>query len=158
MAEVRMKNKKYAVVNSKGEIPLVKKMSVADHNIFPYSQCRELVAKMSSGDILCVASVNCFATGVYDLLSKFQCLSSRGIEFQSAQEKYLNFSIINPLSHVTLESIRILAQHEYEFTQMIRNSKLNVSEKEMLIQRIQSEFLTCLCVMFRNNGIRKRGN
>lgn len=153
-----LRNQKYALITSQSEIVHVKKMGVSEQNIVPYNQCQQLLQKMSRGDVICVASVRCFATGVYDFWMKMQWLSNQGIEFQSAQEKYLNFSTLKPLSPMTLDSIRILAGHEYEFLQMIQNWRLPDNGKRTLLQRISSEFMTCLCVMFRNNGIRKQGS
>ena len=158
MAEVKVANKKYAVVSSEGEKVIVRKMGVAERNIYGYPQYGELIRQMGSGDVLCVASISCFAVGACDMLQKFQWLIEKGIEFRSAQERYLDFSIIKPLSYATKASIRTLAIHEHEFVQMLGNSRLSIPDKNVLIRRIENEFLTCICVMFSNDGIKKKGN
>ena len=152
-----LKNQKYAIVTSQAEVVIVKKMGVAEKNIFQIHQCRELIQQMHLGDVLCVASVRCIAIGTFDFYVTMLELEKRSIEFQSANEKYLNFSTLKPLPAVCVKSIRVLAEHEREFLEMIGNSRMNTASKNTLAQRIKSEFMTCLCVMFCNDGIRKRG-
>lgn len=156
MAEIT--NQKYGVASCDGEISILKKMGVAERNIFNISRCNELLNRMMLGDILCVASVKSFSVSSYDLVNKMLFLSNRGIEFQSGNEKYLSFSAIKPLSVVTVQTLKNIAQREYEFVQYIQKSNLNKFDKIKLISKIQYESLTDIVLVFNNNGIRKKGN
>lgn len=156
MAEIT--NQKYGVASCDGEISVLKKMGVAERNIFNISRCNELLNRMMLGDILCVASVKSFSVSSYDLVNKMLFLSNRGIEFQSGNERYLSFSAIKPLSVVTAQTLKNIAQREYEFVQDIQKSNLNKFDKIKLISKIQYESLTDIVLVFNNNGIRKKGN
>lgn len=117
-----------------------------------------LLNRMIAGDTLCVPAVSSFAGGAYDLFGKLQFLSSRGIEFQSGNEFYLNFSSIKPLSVVTVETLKNFASREVEFVQWVQSSQLPDTAKVPLINRIRAESLTDIMIVFNNNGIRKKGN
>lgn len=154
----KITNEKYGVASCNGEISVLKKMGVPERNIINISRCNELFNRMMLGDILCVSSVKSFAISSYDLVNKMRFLSNRGIEFQSGNERYLSFSAIKPLSVVTAQTLKNIAQREYEFVQYIQKSGLGNSDKAKLISKIQYESLTDIVLVFNNNGIRKKGN
>lgn len=152
-----VKNQKYAIITSQADIVTVKKMGVNERNIYEYQKHQELSKRLMPGDILCVASIRCIAVGAYDFWLIMCRLRERGIEFRSASEKYLDFSTLKPLAIVIVDSIRNLVEHENDFVRLIQNSSMNVTSKNILSQRIRNEFLNCICIMFSNDGIRKRG-
>lgn len=118
----------------------------------------DLLSRMSAGDTLCVPTVASFSGGAYDLFCKLQFLSSRGIEFQSGNECYLNFSSIKPLSVVTIETLKNFASREAEFVRWVQASNLADAVKVPLISRIRAEALQNLVIVFNTNGIRKKSN
>ena len=152
-----VKNQKYAIITSQAEVVTVKKMGVDEKNIFPFQSYKGLIPRMSAGDILCVASIRCIAIGACDFWNIICELRKRGIEFRSANEKYLDFSTLKPLPVVILDGIKMVVNHENDFIRFVQNSGLNIASKNTLNQRIRDEFLTVLCIMFNNDGIRKRG-
>lgn len=155
---VRQSAHKYGVICRDGESHVVKKMGVVEDNIVGAGALNDLLNRMLAGDTLCVHTVSSFAGGAYDLFCKLQFLSSRGIEFQSGNEFYLNFSSIKPLSVVTVETLKNFAAREVEFVQWVQSSQLPDTAKVPLINRVRSESLTDIMIVFNNNGIRKKGN
>ena len=155
---VRQGMRKYGVISQNGESHVVKKMGVSDQNIVGFSALNALLNRMSAGDVLCVPTISSFAGGAYDLFCKLQFLSNRGIEFQSGNEFYLNFSSIKPLSVVAVETLKNFASREVEFAQWVKSSQLSDAAKVPLINRIRAESLTDIMIVFNNNGIRKKGN
>lgn len=151
-------NEKYGVASSNGEISVLKKMGVSERNIINISKCNEVFNHITVGDILCVPSVKSFAFGAYDLVNKMIYLSNNGVEFQVGNERYLSFSTIRPLSVVTVQTLKNIAQREYEFVQWVQNSKLGNDAKTQLISRIRYESLTDIVLIFNNSGIKKKGN
>ena len=137
---------------------MVKKMGVAEDNIVGAGALNDLLNRMLAGDTLCVPTVSSFAGGAYDLFCKLQFLSSRGIEFRSGNEFYLNFSSIKPLSVVTVETLKNFAAREVEFVQWLQSSQLPDTAKVPLINRVRAESLTDIMIVFNNTGIRKKGN
>ena len=87
-----------------------------------------------------------------------QFLSNNGIEFQSGNEFYLNFSSVKPLSVVTVETLKAFASREVEFVKWVHGSRLPDAGKVRLINRMQSESLADIALVFANNGIKKKGN
>lgn len=154
----KISNEKYGVASCNGEILVLKKMGVQERNIISFSRCNELFHRIMVGDTVCVPNIKSFAVGAYDLVNKMLYLSNNGIEFQSGNERYLSFSTVRPLSVVTVQTLKNIAQREYEFVQWIQNSKLSSDVKLQLISRIRYEFLTDIVLVFGNNGIRKKGN
>lgn len=150
--------KKYGVICRNGESHVLKKMGVSDDNIIGAGALGDLLNRMLAGDTLCVPTISSFSGGAYDLFCKLQFLASRGIEFQSGNEFYLNFSSIKPLSVVTVETLKNFAAREVEFVQWVKNSQLPDAAKVPLINRVQAESLKDLMIVFNNNGIRKKGN
>ncbi len=150
--------KKYGVICRNGESHVLKKMGVSDDNIIGAGALGDLLNRMLAGDTLCVPTVSFFSGGAYDLFCKLQFLASRGIEFQSGNEFYLNFSSIKPLSVVTVETLKNFAAREVEFVQWVKNSQLPDAAKVPLINRIQAESLKDIMIVFNSNGIRKKGN
>lgn len=155
---VRQGTQKYGVICRNGESHVVKKMGVPEKNIVGVGAMNALMNRMTAGDTLCVPTISSFAGGAYDLLCKLQFLSNRGIEFQSGNEFYLNFSSIKPLSVVTVDTLKNFASREVEFVQWVQTSQLSDAAKVPLINRVRAEFLTDIMIMFNNNGIRKKGN
>lgn len=158
MAEVSIKNKKYGIYCSEGEKHILKKMGVSEDNVADISRGGELMKRMTVGDTLCVPRVASFARSGYDLFSKMQYLSNSGIEFKSGNEGYLNFSAIKPLSATTCETLRTIAQHEYEFMRWVQSVSLNQNFKTQLLNKIGWENISMISLMFSNNGIKKKGN
>ena len=152
----KISNEKYAIVCSNAEMQIVKKMGVQEKNIYNISFANELFRRMTAGDILCVASIGSFAYGGYDLFCKMQQLSNHGIEFQSGNERYLNFSVIKPLSVVCGEALRNFAVREYEFIQWIQAGTVSSQVKNQLIKRIQWETINDIILVFGNNGIKRK--
>lgn len=155
---VRQGTQKYGVICRNGESHVLKKMGVADDKIIGANALNNLLNRMLAGDTLCVPSISSFSGSAYDLFCKLQFLASRGIEFQSGNEFYLNFSSIKPLSVVTVETLKNFATREVEFVRWVQYSKLSDEAKVPLINRIQTETLKDLMIMFNSNGIRKKGN
>ncbi|MBD5513340.1 MAG: hypothetical protein HDR06_01480 [Lachnospiraceae bacterium] len=151
-------SRKYGVIFQQTEAHVVRKMGVADENIVGASELNALLEHMAAGDTLCVPTLSSFAGGAYDLFCKMLFLSGRGIEFQSGNEHYLNFSSIHPLSAVTVETLKEFAAREVEFVKWINCSKLPDTAKIPLINRIRSESLADIMLVFKNNGIKKKGN
>ena len=149
---------KFGVICQNGEFHVLKKMGVPDINIAGVNAMNDLLSRMSAGDTLCVPTVSSFSGGAYDLFCKFQFLSSRGIEFQSGNECYLNFSSIKPLSVVTIETLKNFASREAEFVRWVQASNLADAVKVPLISRIRAEALQDLVIVFNTNGIRKKSN
>lgn len=149
---------KYGVICRNGESHVLKKMGVPEYNIIGVGALNDLLIRMLAGDILCVPTVSSFSGGAYDLFGKIQFLASRGIEFQSGNEFYLNFSSIKPLSVVTVETLKNFAAREVEFVRWVQASQLPDAAKVPLISRIQAESLKDLMIVFNSNGIRKKGN
>lgn len=156
MAQV--KNVRYGIMNSDYEKNVIKKMGVKEDCIYHFSQGTNLIQKMQLGDSVYVATVKSFAISAYDLVQKLQYLSNRGIDFASSNERYLNFSAIHSLPDTTVELIRNIAQREYEFVAWVQKTQLSRDAKAKLISRIQWESLTDISMIFRSNGIKKRGN
>lgn len=152
-----IKNQKYAIVSTQEDVSIVKKMGVKESAIVNVANYGQLIGQMRAGDILCVASISSFATGVEDFRSKIFYLINKGIEFQSAYERYLNFSLTKNITPVTAHTINVLAERELDFMGMVWNSRLNMESKQTLVRRIGQEYLACLRVMFESNGILKRG-
>ncbi len=155
---VRQGTQKYGVICRNGESHVLKKMGVAEDNIIGVGALNALLNRMLAGDTLCVPSISSFSGGAYDLFCKLQFLASRGIEFQSGNEFYLNFSSIKPLSVVTVETLKNFAAREVEFVRWVQTSQLPDTAKVPLINRIQAESLADIALVFANNGIKKRGN
>lgn len=155
---VRQGTQKYGVICRNGESHVLKKMGVAEDNIIGAGALNALLNRMLAGDTLCVPSISSFSGGAYDLFCKLQFLASRGIEFQSGNEFYLNFSSIKPLSVVTVETLKNFAAREVEFVRWVQTSQLPDTAKVPLINRIQAESLADIALVFANNGIKKRGN
>lgn len=149
---------KYGVVCRNGESHVLRKMGVAEEHIAGAGALDDLLNRMLAGDTLCVPTISSFAGGAYDLFCKLQFLSSRGIEFQSGNEFYLNFSLIKPLSVATVETLKNFAAREVEFVRWVQTSQLPDAAKVPLISRIQAESLKDLMIVFKSNGIRKKGN
>ncbi len=120
---------------------MVKKMGVSDQNIVGVSALNALLNRMSAGDVLCVPTMASFAGGAYDMFRKLQFLSNRGIEFQSGNEWYLNFSSIKPLSVATVETVKNFAGREVEFVHWVKECQLSDAASIPLIRRIQVEAL-----------------
>lgn len=153
-----MKNEKYAIVSSEGEVYVVRKMGVAEKNIYKIAETNQLLRQMSAGDTLCVASIHSFASGVHDLCSKLQFLSKSGIEFKSGNEKFLNFSVVSPLSIATYDTLETMAVREADFMNYIRTEEIRAIMKTQLINRIGWENLAIVSLVFKSEGIKKRGN
>lgn len=149
---------KYGVICRNGESHVLKKMGVSEDNIVGVNALNDLLNRMLAGETLCVPTISSFSGGAYDLFCKLQFLSSRGIEFQSGNEFYLNFSSIKPLSVVTVETLKNFASREVEFVRWVQTSQLPDAAKVPLINRIQAESLKDLMIIFNTNGIRKKGN
>lgn len=132
---------KYGVICRNGESHVLKKMGVADNNMVGVSALNDLLNRMLAGETLCVPTISSFSGGAYDLFCKLQFLASRGIEFQSGNEFYLNF-----------------ASREVEFVRWVQGSQLPDAAKVPLINRIRVEALKDLMIVFNTNGIRKKGN
>lgn len=158
MAQTSIKNNKYGILSSGGEMHILKKMGVSANNIVNISNGDRLIKSLAIGDTLCVPSVASFARGGYELFSKIQYLSNNSIEFKSGNESYLNFSSIKPLSITTLETLRTIAQHEYEFMRWIQSVSLDRNFKTQLLNKIGWENITMVSLMFGNNGIKKKGS
>ena len=165
MANGNSKNKtsnnsirKYGVIRGRAETHIVRKMGVPDKNIVGINGMNALLNSMSAGDILCVPTIASFSGGAYDLFCKMQFLSNNGIEFQSGNEFYLNFSSVKPLSVVTVETLKAFAAREVEFVKWVHGSRLPDAAKVPLINRIQAESLADIALVFANNGIKKKGN
>lgn len=154
----QVKNVRYGIMNSDYEKNVIKKMGVKEDCIYHFSQGTNLIQKMQLGDSVYVATVKSFAISAYDLVQKLQYLSNRGIDFASSNERYLNFSAIHSLPDTTVELIRNIAQREYEFVAWVQKTQLSRDAKAKLISRIQWESLTDISMIFRSNGIKKRGN
>lgn len=155
---VRQSAEKYGVVCRNGESHVVKKMGVPEKNIVAVNAMNALFNRMQAGDALCVPTISSFSGGAYDFFCKLQFLSSRGLEFQSGNESYLNFSSIKPLSVATVETLKNFATREVGLVNVIKTLELQDEVKISLINRICAETLTDLVIVFSNNGIRKRGN
>lgn len=155
---VRQGMNKYGVICHNGESHVLKKMEVSEEHIAGAGALDDLLNRMLAGDTLCVPTISSFAGGAYDLFCKLQFLSSRGIEFQSGNEFYLNFSLIKPLSVATVETLKNFAAREVEFVRWVQTSQLPDAAKVPLISRIQAESLKDLMIVFNSNGIRKKGN
>ncbi|MCM1267480.1 MAG: hypothetical protein NC302_06205 [Bacteroidales bacterium] len=151
-------NRKYGVVRQHSEAYVVRKMGVHDKNIIGTGSLNALLNRLAAGDILCVPTIASFAGSAYDLFCKMQFLSSRGVEFQSGNESYLNFSSVKPLSVVSVETLKIFAIQEVEFIKWIQASELPDAAKVPIINRIQAESLAAIALVFKNNGIKKKGN
>jgi len=149
---------KYGVVRQQGEAHVVRRMGVSDRNIIGTDGLNDLLNRMVAGDILCVPTIASFAGSAYDLFCKMQFLSNRGVEFQSGNEAYLNFSSLKPLSVVSVETLKVFALREVEFVKWVQGSRLPDAAKVQIIRRIQEEALVAVALVFKNNGIKKRGN
>lgn len=149
---------KYGVICGRAEAHVVRKMGVADKNIAGINDLNALLNQMTAGDILCVPTITSFAGSAYDLFCKMQFLSNRGVEFQSGNEVYLNFSSVKPLSMVTVETLKLFASREVDFVKWIQCSGLTDAAKVPIISRIQAESLADIALVFKNNGIKKKGN
>lgn len=149
---------KFGVICRNGESHVLKKMGVTDNNMVGVNAMNDLLNRMLAGDTLCVPTISSFSGSAYDLFCKLQFLSSRGIEFQSGNEFYLNFSSIKPLSVVTVETLKNFASREVEFVRWVQGSQLPDAAKVPLINRIRAESLKDLMIIFNTNGIRKKGN
>lgn len=154
----RSASRKYGVICRQSEAHVVRKMGVADRDITGIDGMNGLLAHMDAGDILCVPTIVSFAAGAYDLFCKMQFLSNRGIEFQSGSERYLNFSPVHPLPAATVETLKNFALREAEFVKWVQCSRLPDTAKMPLANRIQAESLADIAFVFKNNGIRGRGN
>lgn len=151
-------SQKYGIIRGHNEAHVVRKMGVVEKNIIGVNGLNALLNRMTAGDVLCVPTISSFAGSAYDLFCKMQFLSNRGVEFQSGNEYYLNFSSVKPLSMVTVETLKLFAVREVEFVQWIHTSKLTDAAKVPLINRIQTESLANIALVFANNGIKKKGN
>ncbi|MCM1047211.1 MAG: hypothetical protein NC433_02150 [Clostridiales bacterium] len=151
-------NRKYGVVRQHSESHVVRKMGVYDRDIVGTGSLNALLNRMVAGDVLCVPTIASFAGSAYDLFCKMQFLSSRGVEFQSGNESYLNFSSVKPLSVVSVETLKLFALREVEFIKWIQASGLPDAAKVPIINRIQAEFLASVALVYKNNGIKKKGN
>lgn len=150
--------KKYGVINNRNEAAVARKMGVPEKNIVSASELNSLLTHMAAGDILCVPTISSFSGSAYDLFCKMMFLSNHGIEFVSGNEFYLNFSSVKPLSVVTVETLKIIASREVEFIKWVQMSKLSDAAKIPIINRIQEESLAVVSLVFKNNGIKKKGN
>ncbi len=150
--------RKYGVIRGRAETHVVRKMGVPDKNIVGIDGLDALLNHMRAGDVLCVPTIASFSGSAYDLFCKMQYMSNRGVEFQSGNEFYLNFSSVKPLSVVTVETLKAFASREVEFVKWVRYSKLTDAAKVPLINRIQTESLADIALVFANNGIKKKGN
>ena len=149
---------KYGVICRNAEAHVLKKMGVPDNNVVGVNAMNAVLNRMVAGDALCVPTISSFACGAYDFFCKLQFLSSRGLEFQSGNESYLNFSSIKPLSVATVETLKNFATREVGLVNVIKTLELQDEVKYALSERICKESLTDLVIVFSNNGIRKRGN
>lgn len=149
---------KYGVICRNAESHVVKKMGVPDNNVVGVNAMNAVLNRMVAGDALCVPTISSFACGAYDFFCKLQFLSSRGLEFQSGNESYLNFSSIKPLSVATVETLKNFASREVGLVNVIKTLELQDEVKLSLIDRICAESLADIVIVFSNNGIRKRGN
>lgn len=154
----RNASQKYGVICQRNEAHVVRKMGVSDKNIIGTNGLNALLNRMTAGDILCIPTVSSFAGSAYDLFCKMQFLSNRGVEFQSGNESYLNFSSVKPLSVVTVETLKAFALREVAFVEWVQGSRLPDAAKVPLMNRIQAESLANIALVFANNGIKKKGN
>ena len=154
----RNTSQKFGIISRPEEAHIVRKMGVTGGRIVGIQGLNPLLAHMSAGDALCIPTVSSFASGAYDLFCKMQYLSGRGIEFQSGNERYLNFSSVRPLSAVEVETLKFFASREAEFSRWVQCSKLPDVAKASLVKRIQAEYLANVVAVFYNSGIKKRGN
>ena len=152
----KISNEKYAIVSSEGEKHLVSKMGVADKNTYDITLGGELLKRMVAGDTLCVASVSSFAFGGYDLFCKLQYLSNQGIEFESFNEKYLDFSVLKPLSASVCNTLRNLAEREHEFVRWVQAGTVSNNVKTQLVNRIRFETLNDIILIFNNIGLKRK--
>lgn len=150
--------RKYGVIRGRAETHVVRKMGVPDKNIVGINGLNALLSSMNAGNILCVPTIASFSGSAYDLFCKMQFMSNNGIEFQSGNEFYLNFSSVKPLSVVTVETLKAFASREVEFVKWVHGSRLPDAAKVPLINRIQTESLADIALVFANNGIKKKGN
>lgn len=153
-----VKNVQYGIMNSDFEKNIIKNMGVKEADIFHFSQVMQVIQKAALGDSIRVATIKSFAVSAYDLVQKLQYLSNRGINFASNNEKYLNFSAIHALPDAMVELLKNIAQREYEFVCWVQKCRFSREVKMQLISRIQWESLTDICMIFRSNGIKKKGN
>lgn len=154
----RNASQKYGVICQRNEAHVVRKMGVDDKNIVGTDGLNALLNHMTAGDVLCVPTIASFSGGAYDLFCKMQFLSNRGVEFQSGNECYLNFSSVKPLSVVAVETLKAFASREVEFVKWVQGSRLPDAAKVPLINRIHAESLADIALVFANNGIKKKGN
>jgi len=152
----RVKNEKFAIVCCNIEFDALKRFGVNGRNIYWIGNCNELFQRIAMGDTLCVCNVKSFAVGAYDLFHKMRCFSDMGIEFQSLNERFLNFSRSKPMQETTYQALESMANREHEFELWIQASKLNQDAKAQLISRLHYEFLTDIVIMFHNTGIKRR--
>ena len=151
-------SQKYGVISQRSEAHVVRKMGVADKNIVGIDGLNALLNHITAGDILCVPTIASLAGSAYDLFCKMQFLSNCGVEFQSGNEIYLNFSSVKPLSIVTVETLKAFASREVEFVKWVNYSTLPDTAKVPLINRIHAESVADITLIFANNGIKKKGN
>jgi len=151
-------SRKYGVIRQNNEAYMVRRMGVSDRDVIGVDRLNALLNRMTAGDVLCVPTVLSFASSAYDLFCKMQFLSNRGVEFQSGNEYYLNFSSVKPLSVVAVETLKVFASREVDFVKWVQYSKLSDEAKVPLINRIQAESLADIALVFANNGIKKRGS
>lgn len=154
----KINSKKYAVIRAQGEIPVLKKMGVKEECIFPIQRCNELMSQIQLGDTLCVASVKAFAVSAVDLCQKMQFLANKGVNFSSGNEKYLSFTSVQPISAVSLETLRDIAVREQEGVSDIMKCQIHNNLKSYIVSLIQRESMSDVVLIFRNKGVMKRGN
>ncbi len=136
---------------------MVRRMGVAGKDILGLDRLGVLFPCMGAGDTLCVPTAASFASGACDLWLKMQSLSGRGVGFQSGCERYLDFSSTSPLPAVVAETLKAFASREAGVVRWGQCSSLPDAAKVALAGHIRAEFVADIALVFRNNGIRKKG-
>lgn len=153
-----IENGKYGIASNQEEKSrLLRKKGIEE--VAWKNQFQNLRRRLYTGDSIYVVSVSSFIYSACDFWRKMQIMEDEGISFISEQEQYLNWSRECPLSSATKDILYRLAEREVRIMQDINSCKgLDYKMKNYLCDRLCMADVFTIQDIFKNGGIKKRGN
>ena len=152
-----LKNMKYGIVSRQEEFLLLKKLGVAERNIYSLESFEVLARQLQAGDTVMVKSVRGCFPSMHQFYAFFLRLQELGVEFISNQEKYLCNTFRRPLSAATMQLLYDISARELKCIQEIP-VETQAERKMYLTMLISQANVLNIADMFANDGIKRRGN
>lgn len=153
----QIKNVKYGIMSCSTDITLLRKMKVAQQNIYSLGQISMLNQYLCPGDTVHVVSICSIADGAFSLLKFVKWLTEKRVEFVSYHERYLCNTFARPYSASMINLLTNMAQRELACIHGIP-VELRGEQREWFERMIRQANIQNLAEIFASDGVKKRGN